>query len=385
MRRLTGLFFAITWLAASLNSAWSQDDPKQVLKDKNLKLVGETVVHADEAKVNKMLGEVAKFRKQLIDAAKERAFAENSVAEKDIVIEQLKQQRRLLNTQLQNVETVEQNIRLVGQLGELTDRINLMEDSEKLEEYATQARNKANVVREAYVDHVMKLRKAYDAVIADYETLAEDADVKAALAELSAEKPDKVFALGPSRAFPQNDAKIKKIEDTVLSEDIPLRKDGSVWWTSVVVNGSKPQEFVVDTGAGLLSIPAKLAEEMDLRPDSQSRTILLKIADGSIIEGKLVFAKTVRVGKFTIENVECAVLPESAVAAEPLLGQSFLGKFTFQLDGNVGTLSMTKVDGEEGNAKPRPTPKPKPEKPAPKGKPGSKKSNDTNDIESSEN
>jgi len=369
MHRFVRAILAIVILSASGNLAWPQDDPKQMLKDKNLKLVGEMAVHTDEAAVNKMLGDVPKFRKQLVDAAKGRNLAEQAVAEQEMTIQQMIQQRRDLNTQLANVQTVEQNNRLVGMLNGLGDQITLLQDDKTIDEAAKQARSKANLVRETYVDHVLKMRKAYDNVIDEYETLKNDEEVKAALAALGTASPDKKFQLGPSRTFVQNDDKIKKIEDTVLSETISLRKDGSVWWTSVVVNGAKPQEFIVDTGAGLLSIPAKLAEEMDLKPTSQSPSIFLKIADGSIIEGKLVYAKSVRVGKFTIENVECAVLSETAVAAEPLLGQSFLGKFTFELDGNAGTLSMTKVDGEEGAAKSRPALKPKASKPPVKTKP----------------
>jgi aspartyl protease family protein len=345
-------------IGACTLSASAQDDPKQQLKDRNLKLVGDTVVHADEAKVAKMLTDVSKFRKQLIDAGKTRAAAEANVARKDAQIQELMQRRIALNARLPNVVDVDQHNRIVVELNSALDQINLLRSDEKLAEVVKQARNRANLVRESYVEHVLAMRIQYTDLQAEYESLAADESLEELMKTLSATKPVK---LGPSRTFVLNDEKIRKVEDTVLSEKIALRKDGGVWMTSVVVNGKDPQEFVVDTGAGILSIPGMLAEELDLVPTSESPTIRLSLADGRVIEAKQVFAKSVRVGKFTVENVECAVLPESASNAPPLLGQSFLGKFTFQLDGDAGELEMTKVEGEEtGSARPpRATPKSK--------------------------
>ena len=57
---------------------------------------------------------------------------------------------------------------------------------------------------------------------------------------------------------------------------------------------------------------------------------------------------TVRVGKFTVDNVECAVLGEDATAAEPLLGMSFLEHFKFEVDAAAKKLTMVKVAGTEG-------------------------------------
>jgi aspartyl protease family protein len=311
--------------------ATGDDDPRQTLRDLGMKVVGDTVVVADEAKVSKMLSEIPKFKKRLIDATKARDQAEQNVVQKDAMIKQCIQQRLTLNAQLANVQTVEQNNRLVGMISVLSDQINLLSDSEKLEESVKESRVKANEIREAYVDHVMALRKAYDATLVRYEELALDEPLKETLAALSDDKPVK---LGPSRSFVSSNEKIKKVEDTVLSETIMLRKESGVWFVSVVVNDAKPQEFVLDTGAGLLSIPAKVAEEMDLKVDSTSPLIRLSMADGRVITASQVFARKVRVGKFTVENVECAVLPPEAVAADPLLGQTFLGKFSFQFDGD---------------------------------------------------
>ena len=71
----------------------------------------------------------------------------------------------------------------------------------------------------------------------------------------------------------------------------------------------------------------------------------MTLADGKVVEGKQMMLKSVRVGTFTIENVECAVLPESLIAAEALLGGSFLNNFTYRLDADSGQLHLAQVGG----------------------------------------
>jgi hypothetical protein len=73
----------------------------------------------------------------------------------------------------------------------------------------------------------------------------------------------------------------------------------------------------------------------------------MSLADGSIVEAKQVFAPSVRVGKFTIEHVECAVMPADLPKAESLLGLSFLKHFTFKIDSDKGKLVMCKIDQPE--------------------------------------
>lgn len=324
----------------------SKSDPSAPLKDLGLKTVSGFAVLEDESKVSKMLKEVPAFRKKLMAANKELAQAEATVAERDALLQQSIAERRQLNIQLGNAQSVQENNRIVAAINEITDRIELLNNNEQLEKYHRECRATANQLREEYVEHVLEARKIHDEVLQKYKDLAADKVVADEIEKFNktAKKP---IALGPSRSFLATNKALKKIEDTVLSEKIPLaRSPGGVFMVSVVVNGSDPVEFVLDTGAGILSIPSKVAEQIGLDVPSAAPVIRLQIADGSVIEGRLVYAKSVRVGKFTVENVECAVLPPEAVNAEPLLGQSFLGKFSYKVDSDTAVLNMTKVEGE---------------------------------------
>jgi predicted aspartyl protease len=62
-----------------------------------------------------------------------------------------------------------------------------------------------------------------------------------------------------------------------------------------------------------------------------------------VVEARLVIAKSVRVGKFAVENVECTVLPAELTNAPPLLGMTFLGNYNCRLNTEAGTMTLTKV------------------------------------------
>jgi aspartyl protease family protein len=141
--------------------------------------------------------------------------------------------------------------------------------------------------------------------------------------------------------------RLQSLEETVLSEEIPLRQvDGGSLIVSVVIDGKHTQDMVLDSGANLLTLPQQVADQCGITPGADDPRIVLSLADGSRITGHLVTIGSVRVGKFTAENVQCAVLGSEAVNAPSLLGMSFLEHFKFQVDAGKGTLKMVQIREE---------------------------------------
>ena len=74
---------------------------------------------------------------------------------------------------------------------------------------------------------------------------------------------------------------------------------------------------------------------------------------------------SVRVGKFTVKDVRCAVLPAGLTQAPPLLGGSFLRHFSYRHNPGGGKVTFWKVQTESderdagGGAK-RDAPDPRP-------------------------
>ena len=63
---------------------------------------------------------------------------------------------------------------------------------------------------------------------------------------------------------------------------------------------------------------------------------MVTLADGRKVPAMMIKLDSVKVGKFTVQDVECCVLGPDAIDAPALLGMSFLGQFKFELDAEPG-------------------------------------------------
>lgn len=89
------------------------------------------------------------------------------------------------------------------------------------------------------------------------------------------------------------------------------------------------------------------AGDVYVLPDEQA-VVRMQLADGNIIEGREVSLKTVRVGRFTLEEVRCVVLSKGLPDAPLILGGSFLNHFIVKLDPGARQLHLTEI--KEGGA-----------------------------------
>lgn len=241
---------------------------------------------------------------------------------------------------------------------QIVAELNLRQTAAKsLDAAEREARGKANQAREDYVTFVVESRRLADAIKQKYQVLASDKEVEEAIADLNT-ATGKKYALVESKALEASLKTLKRIEDTVLSDEIALTRKGNVFTISVVVNGKHNKDMMLDSGASLICLPEKLAKEWGIEIPDDAPTLHFKLADGSIVDGKQILLKSVRVGRFEVEEVECGVLDEKYPNADPLLGMSFLQNFNFKIDADVGKLTMTKVDDPGAKPAPgRPVPK----------------------------
>lgn len=108
--------------------------------------------------------------------------------------------------------------------------------------------------------------------------------------------------------------------------------DGHYHWRGTV-NG-RTVDFLVDTGASGVAIPASLARELGLEPEGQARA---STAGGNVV-GSVVRIDLTLDGGVRGERLRAVALP--GLAENPLLGMDVLGKLSWRQEGGVLRIDL---------------------------------------------
>jgi predicted aspartyl protease len=123
---------------------------------------------------------------------------------------------------------------------------------------------------------------------------------------------------------PSPSAPIGGLGETV----VPLFSDGGTFRVPVTINGQLTLNFIVDSGASDVSIPADVVLTLWRTGTITAADFLGKqtyqLADGSTIPSQRFFIRSLKVGDKVLENVTGSIAP---VTGSLLLGQSFLARF----------------------------------------------------------
>jgi clan AA aspartic protease (TIGR02281 family) len=307
----------------------------------------------DERQLAHAFNEANTLKRKLVTTAKELQAGERDIELIQADVRQRLQNSVEINSTLANVRNnpVDYN-RLVGEVNANNSQIKLLEQTQQQTKKDIDAvRKKSNDAREAYVQQLAEIRALVDRLSERYGALKSDAAAQAALSEWNS-AANTSFTIKPSSYFLNSVKKLGQLEKTVISEKIPLRREGNSYYATVVVNG-KAQEMIVDTGATQVVLPHNVAVDCGWKPEDSTITMIATIADGSKVKSKLAVLDSVRVGKFTAEHVECCVLPAEAKNAPLLLGMTFLSKFNFSINGSE--LVLSKIGDEHASSKPKKT------------------------------
>jgi predicted aspartyl protease len=124
---------------------------------------------------------------------------------------------------------------------------------------------------------------------------------------------------------------------------IPVKAQGGTYVVPVLINKAITLNFVIDSGASDVSIPADvvltLIRSGTLQPSDFIGKQTYKLADGSTVPSTTFRIRSLTMNNVVIENVKGSVAP---VAGELLLGQSFLSRFkTRSVDNAKQALVLT--------------------------------------------
>jgi clan AA aspartic protease (TIGR02281 family) len=135
------------------------------------------------------------------------------------------------------------------------------------------------------------------------------------------------------------------------AEEISLKKEGGVYVVPVEVNGSITLDFVLDSGASDVSIPADVMLTLTRTGTVTSADLLepmtYRLADGSTVSSPRFIVHRMRIGTIELEDIIASVAPTQGAL---LLGQSFLSKIaSWRIDNNRHLLIVNETDSEAGS------------------------------------
>src|SRR5271157_3601067 len=365
---LTVLLVAVASAAAQgQDPAPAELTPQAVLKSHNLERSGTTwILLSAEKNVLKDLADARAIYRQIEEGMMRQQELEMGAQGRNSDIQDLREQSNILSQQIaainqqlnalvappgdnnfvnqQRNQLSQENNLLVAQHDQMVNMLNTLQEQNKDQGQDQKLQLNAEIAqsREKYMQAVRGLRKSADELTENYEELAKKPEITKAPEALSATTKS-TQRLGPSAKVRDAIKLLEKAEGSVQSETIELHRENGVFHIYASL-GKVPTKMVFDTGASLTTISAKLASRIGLKLKTGDPTVQLKTADGTVVEAKRLVIPSVRVGKFTIQNVECAVMPAEKGDVDPLLGQSFFKHFKVEFSAEARKLSLKRLD-----------------------------------------
>ncbi len=322
-------------------------EARKILEEAGLKVTTGALSLPEEIEFGKSLREMKSKKKALMAADREVYATQREIDGIKDQIRELKLQYKNLNIELTNVTNAVANNKIVGALNATIAEVEQREEHGKeADDRLKEARKRGAELRDAFIQELANLREQSEEVTKKWSSLAEEDAIKEAVDSINKALGSK-FALQPASSFAGNLKQIKTMEEAVKSEAIKLENENNSLWVNVTINDKQKKRMIVDSGATAISLPDKMARDMGIKTDADGTPVIVTLADGRKVPGTMIKLDSVKVGKFTVQDVDCCVLGSDATDAPALLGMSFLGQFKFEVDADRAELRLVKVDSGE--------------------------------------
>lgn len=345
MNALKSSWFAGLFLALAIACpALADEAAEKVLADKGLEARANLYLLPGDQEVAKEMGSLRKASAEYQKIKRDYRKDEDKINKVKAYVAQLQYEhdKIMKDNEGKKLDQKDYN-RLMSRINELKQEIENItkqraEKEEQMKAEITEAQGK-------YVEILMALAEKADTIQADYEKLAADEDVTAALAKVT-ETGGRAVKLGPSGPFTAMYRMLDRLRGDIKAGVVELRMEGGVNLVDVRINGKGTRSMILDTGASTLSLPWDFAKDLGIEVGPEHETVRVQLADGKIVDAKRVMLESVQVGQFLVNDVEATVLPEDLIAATPLLGGSFLNHFTYKVEPEKGRLLLARNEAE---------------------------------------
>ena len=342
-------------VTALLTYADNDKSPAELLKSRDLIKVGQKYVLKEDAGIVDWLRQVRASEKKLNDTLKRRTNLEREI----------RTMEDAANALFSDWQTEKEKLSRISKNADTTYNIQV----DKVNKLREQGLAQLEVIKKRVaalqeigdpsdesVAIVLKFGSAMDATMDRYKSLAENAEIKNAIDQLNKDKTGSAkVALGPSDRLNAELPEITKLREKVNTDTIHFDLVGNVPAVPITINGSTVVDAIVDSGASYISISEDLAKKLGIHPGANDRSVNIVTADGTTHKVPVVLLKSVRLGKFSVENVECVITPGNSKKVDTLLGGSFLRRFVYKMDLSARQLKLSQVVDNSVPEKPKPS------------------------------
>lgn len=335
---------ALLLCAALLLTPHAQADPAKTLEDAGLTKSATEFVIPEEDEILRAKRDITQAQRDLSSAERDFRTAERQIANAQGVIAALQREMDELRSKIRRADDRNEYDRYVTAYEAKVKEIETAQEQRKKFEQEHQA--KIDDARAAYIQTMYTWVEKAETVQKKYEELAKNPEIVKAIDEIS-ELDNRRYTLGPSRRFAAIQKELAKAAEEYQRGAVDLRKEGNVLMIDVRLNGKPIRSMILDTGASSVSLPFLFAKDLGIEPSPNDPIVQLQMADGKIVDAWEIHLDSVQVGEFVVKNVEAFILPESLHAAPALLGNSFLGNFTFEVDPDRGKLILSRLKEKE--------------------------------------
>lgn len=316
----------------------------QVLGEVGLKRQGKLITPLELPEIQRAIQGLAKPRRSIRGLSEAKQQTEDQLAMIATELRSWDAQFAELNLRLaQPGLDVLTNNRLTGLINaNQVKKQQMLEWQESLKSTLTRQKQELADAEAAYAEVVLAARADLDRLS---ERLAKDLShpqlvIALQVCAANFQTPD---SLNVETLVGATDRKLAQLEQEVFRASIPLETAAiGALQVDVVINDQNVP-MILDSGASIILLPADLASRLKVVIPADAPSVRLVQADGSTLSARGVTLPKVRVGDFVAENVAAAVLEDSALKAQPLLGMSFLSQFKFEIDAGGRKLNLVRV------------------------------------------
>lgn len=328
MKRVSVITVALLALLNCRPAVWAgEQSADAVLKSKGLTRVGVLFLLDADANLTSELKEIRQARAQLNSNQSSRGEIERQLRAGRQAQAQLYDQEANLRVKLMMEKDAVRHNELAGQLDLVHAQIR---ESELYISNHRTAAKRYSISLADYIKTVNDLSDRMAAMLKQYRTLSTDPETAGALGTLNA-AAHVPLKLGPSVRLLAEVSAVEKERQRIQSAAIKFELEGGVPVVHVTLNGTLAWTMVLDSGASDVTLTYEVAQQLGMQPEPSDTMLRLQSANGRVTMARLKTLKSLKLGPFTEQDVECVVLPEN-VAGTCLLGETFLSRFVYQMD-----------------------------------------------------